>query len=70
MAKTAATRLAEARDAYHALMTGEKTVELSYDGRVVKYEKTNIEGLRLYIRELEVEVGERVGARRAIGVRF
>ncbi|MEC7571749.1 MAG: gpW family head-tail joining protein [Pseudomonadota bacterium] len=70
MAKTNAQMLEEARGALHRLLTGQQEVELTYDGRTVKYTSANETKLRNYIRELEEKVGERRSARGSIPVRF
>lgn len=68
--KTAAVRLAEAEDALHALLTGAQTVELSYDGRVIKYTKAEEPALRTYIADLKAETGAITRRRGAISLRF
>lgn len=57
MALTTAEKLAEARAAYHALMTGEKAVEVrDSDGSSVRFTQANASRLRTYIKELEAEL--------------
>jgi hypothetical protein len=57
MAKTCAEKLAEAKDALHALIMGESIVEVSGSGRSNKYTPADESKLRRYIMELEKECG-------------
>lgn len=68
--KTAAVRLTEAEDALHKLLIGTSEVELSYDGRTIKYTKANIADLRAYIAELKAETGAISRGRKSISLRF
>ena len=65
--------LADARLAYHTLMTGGKPVSLTYDmgagKKTVAYSPANLGSLNEYIASLERQLGVS-GGRRAIGVRF
>lgn len=64
------TRLNAAEEALHALMTGTKEVEIEYDGRRVKYSQAKAGDLRVYIRELQVQLGQKTGRSKAIVARF
>jgi len=58
MASDSQTRLAQAKEALHSLLTGESVVSVtSAGGRSVTYTPAKIHQLRRYIQELEVEVG-------------
>lgn len=70
MAKTVQVRLEEARTALHELLAGKAVVEVGYNGGVTKFARAEVANLRAYIRELEVEAGERRSARGSIAVRF
>ena len=65
--------LADARTAYHQLMTGAKAVTLGYDmgagKKSVTYSAASLAALNEYIASLERQLGIS-GRRRAIGVRF
>lgn len=69
MPTEAETKLAEARTALHALLTGQKKVSVRYEGTTVEYRNfaEDIERLRTYIRELEIETGAKP-ARKPFGV--
>lgn len=56
------TQLAEAREAYHQLLTGQAVVRIQREGRSVEYREANKSDLRAYISDLERELG--TGARR------
>ena len=64
--------LADARIAYHQLITGGKAVTLSYEQglgkKAVTYTAANISDLNAYIASLERDLGMR--SRRAIGVKY
>lgn len=65
------TRLDEAEQAMHDLLTGVKEVSLSYNGRNVSYSQTNINDLRMYIADLQRTLGIKPQRRRgAITVNF
>jgi IS1 family transposase len=68
--KSAAVRLTEAEDALHELLRGSQVVELSYDGRTVKYTKAEIGELRGYIADLRRQTGAITRSRKSIGLRF
>lgn len=70
MALTTAERLVEAEEALHALLTGQKMVTLSYEGRSFSYSQANIDALRQYIRDLKSEIAITAGTqtRRPFGV--
>ena len=55
-AETLATRLSEAKSAYHTLMTGAKVVDIWRDGRRITYDRTNASDLLSYIQYLEGEI--------------
>ena len=53
-ALTTAELLAEAKAAYHALMTGQSVAEArDSDGQTVRYTQANVTRLKVYIAELE-----------------
>lgn len=64
-----ATKLAEARDAMHALLMGESIVSVSAAGTTTQYTAASIDALRRYVRELEAECGETDSSGRASGRR-
>ena len=72
MADTATlqARLNEAEQALHAVLVGNKTVEIDYGDRKVRYDKTNVGELRAYIADLKTELGVTSRRRRAITVNF
>lgn len=52
-------QLAEARDAYHRLMTGQSVrVFVDQNGERIEYNSTNSSRLASYIADLERKVGE------------
>jgi len=56
-------RLNDARNALHALQTGQQAVETwTRAGLRTRYTEVNIEQLRAYVRELEAECGGPDGA--------
>jgi hypothetical protein len=65
---TTAERLAEARDAYHKLLLGDKRVDLTVGDHRFTYTAANVAELRRYIGELEaalaIENGQRPQPRR------
>lgn len=65
-----ATLLAEAKAAYHDLMTGSAVVSVWYQGRRTEFRPANASQLKSYIEELERQTGG-MGKRRApAGVSF
>jgi len=58
MATDCATRLTQAKDALHALMTGEQIASVTVNGRATSYAPSDIGRLRRYIAELESECGD------------
>jgi hypothetical protein len=63
MALTAAQRLAEAREAYHALNTGRLArVIVDQNGERVEFTSANRQALYSYIQELLLEAGMGVNA--------
>lgn len=57
MALTTAQRLQEARDALHALLTGQAVVKVTdQSGESMTYSTANVSRLRAYIKELEAEL--------------
>ncbi|WP_439273556.1 gpW family head-tail joining protein [Pseudochrobactrum sp. HB0163] len=50
-------RLTEAETALHKLMVGNATVQLSYQGESVTFTTADEGRLRLYIRELRMQLG-------------
>ena len=75
---TCVQKLAEARAALHALMTGAQEQAVSYEGRSVQFRASasaDLDKLRIYIQELEAQCGGPGGApcyagRRSFSVRF
>lgn len=62
--ETAILRLSEAQAALHALMTGQRVVELRHaDKTIGYYEAGNVKELRTYIRGLQNEVDACNGVR-------
>ena len=56
-ALTTAQKLAEARQAYHEIMTGQAVSRfVDQNGESVSYSKVNIAGLAAYIAALEAEL--------------
>lgn len=57
MALTTAQRLAEAKDALHAILTGQGVQRVQdQSGEAITYTTANVTRLRAYIRELEAEL--------------
>lgn len=57
MALTTAQKLAEARDAYHAIMTGQAVSRwVDQNGESVQYSRANVAQLTAYIAQLEAEL--------------
>lgn len=57
MALTTAQRLAEAKEALHAILTGQAVVRVQdQSGESITYSPANVNRLRAYIRELEAEL--------------
>lgn len=51
-------QLIQARANYHRLMTGASTLEARHaDGRMVRWDHTNLTALRQYINSLEASLG-------------
>ncbi|UMY19124.1 gpW family protein [Methylobacterium organophilum] len=51
-------QLVDARGSYHRLMTGAQTLEARHaDGRMVRWDHTNLTALRAYINGLETALG-------------
>jgi cephalosporin hydroxylase len=70
MPLTTAQRLVEAEEALHKLLTGQRTVSMSYNGRTVTYNQQDIGKLQEYIRQLKSEIAQEAGTstRRPFGV--
>ncbi|MBI5135784.1 MAG: phage tail protein [Nitrospirae bacterium] len=62
-------RLAEAETAYHALMTGERIVSISIEGRGQSYIPTDAGKLSAYIDRLKGEIARLSGSPRRGPVR-
>lgn len=56
------TKLNEARDALHALNTGQMEAEIWRNDRKVKYSQVNRTDLETYVRTLEAQCGGANGA--------
>jgi gpW len=54
------SRLEQAEDALHRLMTGDLEVKVEYDGGSTEYNRANIPELRRYIRSLKSQLGQPV----------
>lgn len=67
---TCQQKLAEAKTALHALLTGKSVMSVGYGERRVQYTQANIADLRAYIQQLEAECGSNPNCarRRPIGV--
>jgi hypothetical protein len=63
-------RLCDAETALHKLMTGQKTVRFTYDGKEVMYTPATAADLRAYIQELQVQLGQKPSRSRASRVYF
>jgi len=70
--ETLKTRLVEAEEAWHALQTGARVVEVRRDGKLVKYQASNRGELASYVAELkrQIEVAEDAAAGRLPRRRF
>jgi len=66
---TAAEKLAEAKDALHALLTGKQAAMVQYADTRAQFTAANIDELRRYIAQLEGEV-DSTKARRPLSVRW
>lgn len=58
------TRLQEARQALHLLITGQSTVSIQRDGKRVEFSPANRGDLERYINQLEIEAGAGTSRRR------
>lgn len=56
MPLTTAQMLTDAQEKLHLFQTGRLSVEVEVDGRKVRYNRTNIDGLLAYIANLENQV--------------
>lgn len=57
MALTTAQRLAEAKDALHAILTGQGVIRVQdQSGEAITFSTANVNRLRAYILELEAEL--------------
>lgn len=54
---TVETKLAEAREAYHALVTGQSVVRIQRDGKTVEFSQASKRDLAAYIASLESQTG-------------
>lgn len=64
---TLQTWLTEAIAARHALLTGKRTVSVSYDGKSVTYSQTDIARLEAYIASLKNQIADLTGQQRLRG---
>ena len=48
--------LQEAQSAYHEIQTGNKPVKVERNGRMVEFNKANLQTLRLYIQDLQASL--------------
>lgn len=64
------TRLAEATNARHKLLTGTRVVKVNKDGMSVEYTSATLKDLNLYIESLEAAVNGMGKRRPPVGVRF
>ncbi len=62
------TKLSEAEDAYHQLITGRKVVSIERDGRKVSYSQVTILQLQRYIVSLKRQLGMNTGRSGPAGV--
>lgn len=67
-----ATKLAEAKAALHALMTGQQVVQVDNgpNGTRVSYTQANRGALQVYIRDLEAQCGDTATTPRRRPIRF
>lgn len=68
--ETLRRRLAEAREARHALITGQAVASVSREGRATSYSKADLPALERYIADLERQVAGAPPPRRSFGFRF
>lgn len=61
MADDCTTRLAEAREALHRLITGQAVVSVSVEGETVSYAQADRRNLEAYVGRLEAQCGGSVG---------
>jgi hypothetical protein len=62
------TELNQARAALHDLVLGKRAVKIQKDGRTVEYQQVNIDELRVYIQQLESDLGVGTTRRGPAGV--
>lgn len=60
--------LNQARAALHDLVLGKRAVKIQKDGRTVEYQQVNIDELRIYIQQLESDLGVGTTRRGPVGV--
>ncbi|MFL1405384.1 gpW family head-tail joining protein [Marinobacter sp. M1N3S26] len=63
-------QLADAKAAYHKLMTGQSVVRIERDGKTVEFRSANRSELRAYITELEAQLNPGVVRRRPAKVSY
>ena len=63
-------QLAEAKAAYHKLMTGQSVVRIQRDGKTVEFRAADRSELRAYITELENQLNPGVVRRRPAKLSF
>lgn len=64
---TDAERLAQAQDALHKLKLGRLSIEVTVDGRTVRYQRTDIDKLEGYVDGLLAKIANRSPIYGAIG---
>lgn len=64
------TRLSEAEQALHILLTTGGVIELTHNGKIMRWSRQNIANLRVYIAELRSQIGLAGGRPRARRVSF
>lgn len=60
--------LNQARAALHDLVLGKRAVKIQKDGRTVEYQQVNIDELRIYIQQLQSDLGVGTTRRGPVGV--
>lgn len=60
--------LNQACAALHDLVLGKRAVKIQKDGRTVEYQQVNIDELRIYIQQLQSDLGVGTTRRGPVGV--
>lgn len=70
MALTKEQQLEELKTALHSLLTGKRSVRITYGERTVQFSEVNIDELKEQIAKLEQEVAAPAVVRRPFSVRW